>query len=54
VKPCIDYTQQMYHTPSRLIAHTCESSSMAVVDSVLVILGRSLVLSAPESGPKLT
>jgi hypothetical protein len=38
----------------RLVAHKRESSSMAVIDSVLVILGRSLVPCAPESGPLLT
>jgi hypothetical protein len=44
---------QILHTPSRLISHKFESSSMAVVDSVLVILGRSLVPCAPESVPQL-
>jgi hypothetical protein len=44
-----DYTQQIYHTLSHFIAHKRESSSNALVDSVLVIPGHSLVPCAPES-----
>jgi hypothetical protein len=44
-----DYTQQIQHTLSRSIAQKCESSSNALVDSVLVIPGYSLVPCAPES-----
>jgi hypothetical protein len=53
---CRYYTQQMLHSLSRLIAHTAHTRvfSIAVVDSVLVILGRSLLTCAPESGPQLT
>jgi hypothetical protein len=49
-----DITHNRCNTLSRLIAHKRESSSIAVVDSVLVILGLSLVPCAPESGPQLT
>jgi hypothetical protein len=41
------------HFP-RLIAHKLESSSIAVVDSVLVILRCLLLTCALESGPQLT
>jgi hypothetical protein len=54
LNPCRDYTQQKQHTLSRLIARKHEFSFIAVVDSVLVILGHSLVPCAPESGPQLT
>jgi hypothetical protein len=54
LNPCRDYTQQTSRTLLRLVAHKLESSFIAVVDSVLVILGRSLVPFAPESGPQLT
>jgi hypothetical protein len=49
--PCRDYTQQISHTLSRLMVHKGESSNIAVVhvDSVLVILGRSLLSFSPES-----
>jgi hypothetical protein len=54
LNPCRDYTQQIEHTLLRLVAHKLESSFIAVVDSVLVILGHSLVPCAPKSGPQLT
>jgi hypothetical protein len=41
-------------TVEGLIAYKLESSSITVVDFVLVILGRSLLTCAPESGPQLT
>jgi hypothetical protein len=47
--PCRDYTHRMSHTLSRLMAHKRESSNISVVDSVLVIFGRSLILFSPES-----
>jgi hypothetical protein len=43
-----EITHNKYNTLSRLIAHKRESCSNALVDSVLVIPGRSLVPCVPE------
>jgi hypothetical protein len=51
---CRDYTQQIYTHSFALVAHKLESSGLAVVHPVLVILRRSLLPCAPESGPQLT
>jgi hypothetical protein len=51
---CIYFTRQISHTISGLVAHKLESSSMTIVESVLVTLGRSVLPCAPECGPQLT
>jgi hypothetical protein len=43
LNPCRDYTQQISHTLSGLMAHKRESSNISVVHSVLIILGCSLL-----------